>query len=247
MPLSYNGLGMNSIPKLRFVESELSSPRSMSIQVGAMELVLATRNRHKAREIRAMLRGTAEVLTLDDVGFRGDIVENGRTFEANARIKVRCLTTFLRSKPAFRNQPSLLALADDSGLEVDVLRGAPGVFSARYAGEPSNAPANTAKLLKKLQSIPPARRGAQFRCVLAVQPVTSGSIRVFEGICRGRIGFEPRGRRGFGYDPVFFPSGSRRTFAEISAIEKNRRSHRARAMKRFRRWISRWRERSLGL
>lgn len=204
-----------------------------------MRLVLATRNRHKAREIRAMIGGALDVLTLDEVGFTGEITESGRTFEDNARIKAQTLVDFLRKAAGQRGEPPLLAVADDSGLEVDILKGAPGVFSARYAGEPCDDRANLVKLLKVLERVPSARRGAQFRCVLAAAWVKSGTIRTFEGICRGRIGLAPRGTGGFGYDPVFFPSRSRQTFAEIASEEKNRRSHRARAMRRFTSWLKR--------
>lgn len=188
-----------------------------------------------------MIGASLDVLTLDEVGFTGEMVESGRTFDDNARIKVRALVDFLRKAAGYRAEPALLAVADDSGLEVDCLGGAPGVCSARYAGEPCDDQANLIKLLQALEHVPSSRRGAQFRCVLAVAWVKSGKIRTFEGICRGRIGLEPRGTGGFGYDPVFFPSRSRQTFAEISSEEKNRRSHRARAMRRFTSWLKRLR------
>ncbi|HMO64980.1 MAG TPA: non-canonical purine NTP pyrophosphatase, partial [Verrucomicrobiota bacterium] len=147
-------------------------------------------------------------------------------------------------------------LADDSGLEVDALQGAPGVKSARFAAEElglaGNAPdaANNAKLLRRLEGIPPERRTARFRCALAVgwsrrsasMGILAGAISVetFEGVCEGRIGFSPRGMHGFGYDPLFLPEDVRvtKTFAELGEAEKNRISHRARALAGLKEWLA---------
>ncbi len=196
-----------------------------------MKIILASGNAHKAREIGEMV-GCA-VLTLKDVGFEGEIVEDGETFEENARIKVMALEKFVRGFSRWKGE---VLLADDSGLEVDCLGGAPGVISARYAGLPSSDTANNAKLMEALKGVPGPKRTAQFRCVLAAKLV-GGDMEIFEGICRGKIGFRARGANGFGYDPFFFPEGFCRTFAEIGAEEKNRVSHRALAMVKFREWL----------
>ncbi len=199
-----------------------------------MKIVLATRNRHKAREIADLLG--RRVLTLDEVGFADEVEETGKTFEANARIKAQLTARFLRGKAG----EIALVVADDSGLEVDALGGAPGVLSARYAGVPCDDAANNAKILENLRGIPVSRRGAQFRCVLAAEAVggpRDGETRVFEGIVRGKLGFRPKGKLGFGYDPLFFPDGHCRTTAEMSATEKNAISHRGAAVRALRAWL----------
>jgi XTP/dITP diphosphohydrolase len=202
-----------------------------------MRIVLATRNRHKAREIAAVLG--REVLTLDDVGFQGEVEEAGATFEENARLKARAAAGFLRRG---EGGPALV-VADDSGLEVDALGGAPGVLSARYAGSPCDDAANNAKVIEGLRGVPVSRRGAQFRCALAVEFAggpRDGEGRAFEGVVRGRLGFRPKGKRGFGYDPLFFPDGHARTTAEMTAREKNAISHRGAAVRALREWIEAW-------
>lgn len=199
-----------------------------------MKIILASGNAHKAREIGEMVDG--EVLVLREAGFAGEIVEDGKTFEENARIKLLALADFVRGAARWQGAGALVLLADDSGLEVDALDGAPGVISARYAGMPSDDAANTAKLLEALKGVPGAGRTAQFRCVLAAMKV-EGDVRVFEGICRGKIGFKPKGANGFGYDPIFFPDGFCRTFAELAAREKNEISHRARALEKLKKWL----------
>lgn len=209
-----------------------------------MKLILATSNFHKAYEIKAVLGSGIEVLTLKDIGFTGSITENGKTFEENARIKVIQLANFLRSKSKTKKKFPSILLADDSGLEVDALKGAPGVFSARYAGEPSNDEANIQKLIRELEGIPGSKRIARFRCVLAAialnhKSKTIAKIITFEGVCPGKIGFKPKGENGFGYDPIFFSEGFCRTFAQLSSEEKNQVSHRARAMAQFKEWLKR--------
>ncbi len=212
-----------------------------------MKLLLATRNRCKAREISQMMGCSVE--TLDDLGFEGEIIETGATFEENAILKAKAVAAFLQSNPRFQNEGRCVVLADDSGLEVDALGGAPGVFSARYAGEPTDDAANNGKVLQALEGISEGRRGAQFRCVLAaifcpqkkgpVAPSHSeGEARTFEGIVRGRIGHAPKGTHGFGYDPLFLPEGHSQTTAEMSPEEKNRISHRSRALDRFKHWLA---------
>ena len=202
-----------------------------------MRIVLATRNRHKAREISALLG--REVLTLDEVVPRGgapEVEETGATFEANARLKAAAAAGLLRAG----GEGPALVVADDSGLEVDELGGAPGILSARYAGLPCDDAANNAKVLENLRGVPGSRRGAQFRCVLVAERVGGagdGETRVFEGKVRGRLGFRPKGKRGFGYDPLFFPDGHCRTTAEMSASEKNALSHRGAAVRALRAWL----------
>ncbi len=210
----------------------VSSVASHSLPV---KIVLATRNRHKAREIADLL--VRKVLTLDEVGFAGEVEETGSTFEANARLKARAVAHWLRGKAG---EPTLV-VADDSGLEVDALHGVPGVLSARYAGAPCDDAANNTKVIENLRGVPISRRGAQFRCVLVVEIAggpRDGETRVFEGIVRGRLGFHPKGKRGFGYDPLFFPNGHCRTTAEMSAKEKNAISHRGAAVRALRAWLA---------
>lgn len=186
-------------------------------------LVLATHNRHKAEELRALLRTTdIEVLTLDAFPQVGEIEEDNPTLEGNALKKAR---------QVFR-LTGMPSLADDTGLEVDALGGAPGVHSSRYAGPGATYADNVRKLLQELKDVPPHRRTARFRCVLAF--VAPHNVeRVVEGECRGTILHEPRGLHGFGYDPVFLPDGFTETFAEMNAATKNRISHRGEALRRI--------------
>ncbi|HEX2533493.1 MAG TPA: RdgB/HAM1 family non-canonical purine NTP pyrophosphatase [Chitinophagaceae bacterium] len=184
-----------------------------------MELILATNNSHKVEELKAVLPPTILVRTLQDAGIDIDIPEPHPTLEENAAEKGR--TIFARSgKPC---------LSDDSGLEVAALDGAPGVRSARYAGEPSDPAANIRKLLEELKGN--AHRSAQFRTVIYLQ--LNNSAHYFEGICPGTITEAPRGTKGFGYDPVFVPEGTDKTFAEMDLAEKNRYSHRSRAVNKL--------------
>jgi len=189
-------------------------------------LLVATHSEHKLRELRDLLhRARAELVSLDDLGIEDDPVEDGETFRANAAIKA----TFGLAASG------LPTLADDSGIEVDALAGAPGVRTRRYAGEQATDADNNAKLLAALDGLPPARRGARYVCVLALaQP--GQDVVVSRGTCRGRIASEPRGTGGFGYDPIFEPSvepPGGRTFGLWSAEDKNRISHRARAARRM--------------
>jgi len=183
-----------------------------------MKLLIATRNKHKLREIREIFSIPAlEIVSALDYPQIPDVEEDGDTFEANA---VKKATTLAKAT-------GLWALADDSGLEVDALGGAPGVYSARYAGEPVNYEANNRKLLGELQGVPSRR--ARFRCTIALA-TPDGKARVVDGRCEGRILDAPRGSNGFGYDPVFVPDGYEQTFAEMDSDLKNRISHRARAL-----------------
>lgn len=183
------------------------------------KLVLATNNGHKTAEIRALLADTGlELLTLADFPGVPPLIEDGHTFAENALKKARTVHSFT----------GLPALADDSGLEVFYLNMRPGVRSARYAGEDATDDQNNRKLLRELRGVAPRRRGAQFRSVLAL--VGPGYQEIVEGLCRGSIAESPRGANGFGYDPIFLPQGSARTYAEITDQEKNRISHRAQSV-----------------
>lgn len=183
-----------------------------------MKLLVATRNRHKLDEIRAILAVPGlELVAAGDIPGLPDVVEDGATFPENAAKKARQLC----------DASGLWTLGDDSGLEVDALGGAPGVFSARYAGAHGDDAANNRKLLADLAGV--ADRGAQFRCAIALA-APDGRLWGVEGCCRGRLLTAPRGSSGFGYDPLFVPDGHRQTFAELAGAEKNRISHRARAL-----------------
>ena len=185
-----------------------------------MKLLVATRNKHKLEEIRQIfgLPGLA-LLAADEVpGLPEDVVEDAATFEGNALKKARELC----------RASGLWTLADDSGLEVLALDNAPGVYSARYVGEPCSYPANNAKLLRELAGV--VDRRARFRCVIALC-APDGREWTVAGSCPGRIIHEARGANGFGYDPLFVPDGFEQTFAELDGASKNRISHRGLALK----------------
>ena len=184
-----------------------------------MNVLIATRNPHKLREIMAIFRyPDVRFVSLDAFPGAPEVEEDGATFQANAVKKALTLALFTRQ----------WTLADDSGLEVDALAGAPGVRSARYAGEPVSYEANNTKLLEALTGQP--NRTARFRCVIALAS-PKGRTQVVEGVCEGVILSEVRGTGGFGYDPLFAPKGFARTFAEMDPATKNDISHRARALK----------------
>ncbi|MGI6469128.1 MAG: XTP/dITP diphosphatase [Syntrophomonadaceae bacterium] len=186
-------------------------------------LLLATRNRHKQRELEELLSPLGiKVISLADIPDCPEIEEDGQSFEENAIKKAR-LTAL---------HTGLTTLADDSGLEVEALGGQPGVYSARFAGEPGDDEANNRKLLRLMKDVPAEQRRARFVCVVAVSD-PNGETRTVCGVCEGRIAFGPRGTGGFGYDPLFIPAGYTQSFAELSAEEKNRISHRARALQRL--------------
>ena len=185
-----------------------------------MEIVLATRNRKKIEEIIRITQGlNVRILTLDDFPGCPETEEDGKTFEENA-IKKAVTVSEYTGKPA---------LADDSGLEVDALQGAPGTLSARYAGERANDQNNVEKLLKEMRSFPEYDRKARFVCCIALA-FPEGTINTFYGTSEGKIGTEPRGHGGFGYDPVFYPEGFSITFAEMSGERKDTLSHRGKAL-----------------
>jgi XTP/dITP diphosphohydrolase len=183
-------------------------------------LVLATTNTGKSREITVLLSGLGwTFVSQRDLGVLGGVDEDGRTYEANALKKAAPLAQRLR----------LPVLGDDSGLEVDALNGAPGVVSARFAGVGATDVDNRRLLLERLRDVPRERRTARFRCVIAVA-APSGASRLFEGSVEGRIRDVESGVGGFGYDPVFELPERGATFAELPEAEKNRFSHRARAL-----------------
>jgi XTP/dITP diphosphohydrolase len=227
-------------------------------------LLIATRNAHKVGEIRAILGGSFRYLTLDDFQRAPKTVEDAATFAGNAAKKALELAKWLlksRNPEAGTRNRAVFVLADDSGLEVDALGGAPGVHSARFAAldrspdslSAGNSPDtdNNAKLLRLLKEVPLEKRSARFRCVLALAPVEAQTPecekpnqqsaihnpQLFEGTCEGRIGLAPRGKGGFGYDPLFIPDGFDSSFAELGEDTKNRLSHRARALAGLKRWL----------
>jgi XTP/dITP diphosphohydrolase len=201
---------------------------------GRPRLLVATHSAHKLAELRELLAlDRGELVGLDDLGIADDADETGETFETNARIKARFGA----------RRTGLPTIADDSGLEVDALRGGPGVRTRRYAGPAATDLDNNAKLLAALDGLPPERRGARYVCVLALAlpdpgagPRAAVPIRSVRGTTRGRIAVRPLGNGGFGYDPIFEPAGEPpggRTFGEWSADEKNAVSHRGRAARRM--------------
>lgn len=184
-----------------------------------LELVFATNNQHKLEEVSAKLGGRIKLLTLNDIGCHEDIPETGITFSENASIKSRYVY----------EKYGLNCFGDDSGLEVEALNGEPGVYSARYAGEHGNHHANNDKLLKNLEGI--ENRAARFVTVISL--IWEGQEYFFEGTVEGIIRHERAGVQGFGYDPVFQPDGFNITFAEMSLEEKNKLSHRAKAVEKL--------------
>ncbi len=182
-------------------------------------LLLATTNPGKIRELRDLLAGCGwEILTPLDMGLTLHVEETGQTYAENARLKAE----------AYARASGLVALADDSGLEVDALGGAPGLHSARYAGQDTTHADKMEALLAELRDVPDERRTARFRAVIVIATPDGRTFQA-EGVCEGRIARAPRGAGGFGYDPIFLIAGGSRTMAELTAEEKNRVSHRARA------------------
>ncbi|HUA67905.1 MAG TPA: non-canonical purine NTP pyrophosphatase [Candidatus Saccharimonadales bacterium] len=226
-----------------------------------ISLLIATRNVHKTDEIRAILNNRFSFLTLNDFPDAPPVVEDAQTFAGNAKKKAAELARRIPSSPFQIPGSRLFILADDSGLEVDALNAAPGVHSARFAAldggsgsssDNSSDADNNAKLLRLLKDVPLEKRTARFRCALALTPVPGERVevaspvcyadesetRIFDGVCEGRIIFEPRGKNGFGYDPLFVPSGFKQTFAELGDEVKNKISHRAKALEKLRIYFS---------
>ena len=212
-----------------------------------MKLILASRNKKKIREVEAILAGhfpDVHILSLDDIGFEGDIEEDGQTFEENALIKARTameaaeniasiaddrIAAVADDRIAAVADDRIAAVADDSGLSVDALDGAPGVYSARYAGNHGDDAANNALLLKNLAHLPVEQRRARFVCCIALVYPDGREITV-RGETEGLIIDDARGKGGFGYDPYFYYEPFGKTFAELSAEEKNAISHRGKAI-----------------
>jgi XTP/dITP diphosphohydrolase len=201
---------------------------------GSRRLLVATRSRHKLRELRELLAlgPDVELVSPDDLGVHGEPEETGETFETNARIKARY----------YAARTGLPTLADDSGIEVEALDGGPGVRTRRYAGPDASDADNNAKLLLELEGLPPERRGARYVCVLALalpdETGPRGALRILtrRGTCRGRIATAPKGDGGFGYDPIFEPwsePAGGETLGQWSAEAKHAISHRSRAAARM--------------
>ena len=240
-------------------------------------LLISTRNAHKVGEIRAILGPQFQFLTLNDFPAAPKVVEDSATFAGNALKKAVELARWLKGKHStFNIQHSTssdrppspdFVLADDSGLEVDALNGAPGVHSARFAALDGSADGSSAsstgnspdadnntKLLRLLKDVPLEKRTARFRCVIALVPAPQSraensspvcyagefEVQTFDGACEGRIQFAPRGQGGFGYDPLFVPDGFAESFAELGEDVKNQLSHRARALAKLKKFFNAW-------
>jgi XTP/dITP diphosphohydrolase len=184
-----------------------------------MKLIFATHNANKLKEVKSLVPTSIELLNLDDINFTTEIEETETTIEGNALLKAKTIY----EKTGFN------CFADDSGLLVDYLNGAPGVYSARYAGEPKNDENNLQKLLHELKST--ENRKAHFKTVMAL--IVNGKEYLFEGIINGEIINEKRGNHGFGYDPIFIPNGYTKTFAEMDSETKNAISHRGIALQKL--------------
>jgi XTP/dITP diphosphohydrolase len=188
-----------------------------------MDIIIATSNQNKLKEFKALLKDhKVRILSLKDFPQIPAVVEDGKNFYENALKKA---TTVARLT-------GKLTIADDSGIEVEALGGKPGVYSSRFAGEDASDEENNARLLKELQGIPPDKRGSCFKCVLVIAK-PEGETAFVEGECRGIIIEELRGHYGFGYDPLFLVPEYNKTFSEITPEEKNKISHRAKALKKL--------------
>ncbi|WP_277678287.1 XTP/dITP diphosphatase [Gracilibacillus dipsosauri] len=191
------------------------------------ELIIATKNKGKIRDFEQLFSPfSIQVKSLLDIEGIEDIEETGSTFEENAAIKAEAIS----------NKFGVTVIADDSGLVVDALNGAPGVYSARYAGEDKDDQANIEKVLSELQGTSEENRTARFVCVLAVSQPAKETF-FTRGECEGTIGYQVKGEYGFGYDPIFYPLNSRRTMAEMRPEEKNQISHRKKALDQLKKWV----------
>ena len=197
-----------------------------------MIIFLASNNAHKAAELRELIGSSgvsADLRSAREIGGMPDVVEDAPDFAGNARLKARALLDRLPS-------PAAWSLADDSGIEVDALGGAPGIHSARYAGRHGDDAANNRKLLAALAEVPPAERTARFRCVLVLRRA-DGAEAVFDASCEGHIALGETGENGFGYDPLFIPLGESASFGVLSPAVKSRLSHRSKAVARMIAWM----------
>lgn len=186
-----------------------------------MDIIMATGNRNKVKEIREMLEGSdINVISMKEAGIEADIVEDGQTFEDNARIKAETVRDVCRK----------VVIADDSGLEIDFLGGEPGIHSARFMGEDTSYDIKNAALIEKLEGVPDEKRSARFVCAMAIA-YPDRETKVFRGVFEGRIAHESAGANGFGYDPIFYLPERGCTSAELTPEEKNAISHRGQALK----------------
>ena len=198
-----------------------------------MDIILASRNKKKIRELKKIIEEgiilqeetTVNILAPDDFPHCEEVEEDGDTFESNA----------IKKAVYVAKCSGLTSIADDSGIEVDALDGAPGVYSARYAGEDSDDIANNRKLIEEMKDVPDDKRTARFACCIAL--AHKGEVKTFMGHVEGKIGRENRGDNGFGYDPLFFPEGHDRTFAEMTDDEKHSMSHRGRALGKLQEYL----------
>ena len=185
------------------------------------KIIFATGNQGKMKEIREILKDLdVEVLSLKDAGIQADIVEDGKTFEENAVIKAKTICEMTGE----------IVLADDSGLEIDYLNKEPGVYSARYMGEDTSYHVKNASLIKRLEGVPDEKRTARLVCVIAAV-FPDGTVKTARGVMEGRIGYEEKGENGFGYDPIFYLPEYGCYSAELSMEEKNKISHRGKALR----------------
>ncbi len=192
-----------------------------------LQIIFATGNQGKLREIQAILRDCeAKVVSMKEAGFELEIEENGTTFEENALIKARAVADALAAR---EEAQTCVVMADDSGLEIDCLNGEPGVYSARYLGEDTPFDVKSRDFLRRMADVPEEDRDARFVCAIAAI-FPDGEAVTTSGVVEGRIGYELRGDNGFGYDPIFYLPEYGRTAAELSDGEKNRISHRSRAL-----------------
>ena len=185
------------------------------------EIIFATGNKDKMREIREIMADCdVHIVSMKEAGIRVDIVEDGTTFEENAKIKARAVAA----------HTDAIVLADDSGLEIDALNKEPGVYSARYMGEDTSYHIKNASLIERLNGVPDEKRTARFVCAVAAA-FPDGSVKTVRGTMEGRIGYEEKGENGFGYDPIFYLPEYGCTSAELSGAEKNKISHRGKALR----------------
>ncbi len=213
-------------------------------RIGMTKLAIATRNAHKVKELRVLLGDEFKVQTLDDFPSAPALPESAGSFAGNATLKVLTLAQWIGASLESVDAEQYV-VADDSGLEVDALDGAPGIHSARYASLDENNSSdadNNTKLLRELGSVPAEKRAARFVCQIALAKIVSRDntpeAHLFEGVCEGHIAEAARGEQGFGYDPLFIPDGYEQTFGELGAEVKNDLSHRAKALTKMVKWLN---------
>lgn len=192
------------------------------------KIIFATGNEHKMTEIRAILSDLGvEILSQKEAGIKADVIEDGMTFEENAMIKATEIAKIAHEMPEYAHA---VVLADDSGLEIDYLNKEPGIYSARYMGEDTSYHIKNAKLIERLEGVPDEKRTARFVCAIAAA-FPDGSVKTVRAAMEGRIGYKESGENGFGYDPIFYLPEYGCTSAEISMEEKNKISHRGKALR----------------